>query len=262
MYSGQSVFSFNSPTFVDPSLDNLDVLTSNDLKHSHVISLASPEIELTIDIIEKLKSEAVTCFKKSESCEIVAVPRKFNARILQNRKTYDAMKVSTDEQGDLKRKLFLESLDWRNIKTEKMEPNLPFNVKEQFEERISYRKINFKVLATSIFKNLHKESFGASLPDTLNGTNIHNYYLTTEIPKRYLKNSPQPETSFLYLPESVKTTKCQKIESQSIYLIKTARNAAFERFKIRRNFLGDGFIFNHQNTSKHELFSVQKNFKI
>ena len=136
MYSGQSVFSFNSPTFVDPSLDNLDVLTSNDLKHSHVISLASPEIELTIDIIEKLKSEAVTCFKKSESCEIVAVPRKFNARILQNRKTYDAMKVSTDEQGDLKRKLFLESLDWRNIKTEKMEPNLPFNVKEQFEERI------------------------------------------------------------------------------------------------------------------------------
>ena len=100
----------------------------------------------------------------------------------------------------------------------------------------------FQVLETSIFQNLHKESFGASLPDTLNGTNIHNYYLTTEIPKRYLKNSPQPETSFLYLPESVKTTKCQKIESQSIYLIKTARNAAFERFKIRRNFFGDGFI--------------------
>ena len=140
MYSGQSVFSFNSPTFIDPTLDNLDVLTSNDLKHSHVISLASPEIELTVDIIEKLKSEAVTCFKKSEGCEIVAVPRKFNARILQNRKTYDALKVTTDEQGDLKRKLYLESLDWKNIKTEKIKTNFPFNVKEQFEERIQFYK--------------------------------------------------------------------------------------------------------------------------
>ena len=116
-------------------------------------------------------------------------------------------------------------------------------------------------MKTSISKNLHKESFGASLPDTLNGTNIHNYYLTTEIPKRYLKNSPQPETSFLYLPESVKTTKCQKIESQSIYLIKTARNAAFERFKIRRNFLGDGFILKCGNLVRYSIYLCQTYIK-
>lgn len=62
------------------------------------------------------------------------------------------------------------------------------------------------------------------------------YYETTNIPQIFLQNETQDEMMFAYLPKLVTENECVRIDSPSIYLIKTARNAAHERYKIRRYF--------------------------
>ena len=55
------------------------------------------------------------------------------------------------------------------------------------------------------------------------------------LPPKYEENIPQDETEFLYIPIHIKAMKCKIItKSDSIYLIKTARNEFKHRFIIRR----------------------------
>ena len=49
-------------------------------------------------------------------------------------------------------------------------------------------------------------------------------------------NKPQIETRFKYVPQEAISKKCQILDSKFAYFIKTARNAAEERFRIRRQF--------------------------
>jgi len=102
-------------------------------------------------------------------------------------------------------------------------------------------------------------SYGTKFPSTLQGQNISKYYTSTDIPSIYKQTVIQPKMGFAYLPKSVEHKKCVTVKSESIFLIKTARNAAFERFSIRRQFkdsknyyfiLGtdqNGFAFDHKS---------------
>ena len=78
-------------------------------------------------------------------------------------------------------------------------------------------------------------------------------YTTTNIPEIYLKNVPQPDMNFKYLPKTAKLEKCMKTESSSIFLLKTARNARHDRYKIRRLFGKQKNYYFMMGTDQHQV---------
>ena len=55
------------------------------------------------------------------------------------------------------------------------------------------------------------------------------------LPKVYMENSPQKPTNFIHLPMDFVLSKCKPVsESDSVFLVKTSRDAYEDRFRLRK----------------------------
>ena len=79
-------------------------------------------------------------------------------------------------------------------------------------------------------------TYGAKLWKNVTTTNITEFGIKRGVPAQYQLDIQQNETEFKYIPDDILDNKCQRVNSQFAYLIKTGRNAAMERFRIRRYF--------------------------
>ena len=79
-------------------------------------------------------------------------------------------------------------------------------------------------------------SYGVPSWQNITAENITEFAVKRGVPVQYQLNIQQNETQFKYIPTDTMNNKCQRVNSPFAYLIKTGRNAAMERYRIRRFF--------------------------